>query len=36
VEEIRAALAGNLCKCGAYAEIVAAIQDVTASGRSGS
>jgi xanthine dehydrogenase YagT iron-sulfur-binding subunit len=35
-EEIRAWMSGNLCRCGAYDHIVAAIQDVaTATGSSG-
>ena len=29
-EEIRERMSGNLCRCGAYANIVAAIQDVAA------
>jgi xanthine dehydrogenase YagT iron-sulfur-binding subunit len=27
VEQIREYMSGNLCRCGAYASIVAAIQD---------
>lgn len=33
-EEIRERMSGNLCRCGAYANIVAAIEDVAAGGRS--
>ena len=33
-EEIRERMSGNLCRCGAYANIVAAIQDVAAGGNS--
>jgi len=32
-EEIRERMSGNLCRCGAYANIVAAIQDVAAEKR---
>ena len=31
-EEIRERMSGNLCRCGAYANIVAAIQDVADKG----
>lgn len=31
-EEIRERMSGNLCRCGAYANIVAAIQDVASGG----
>ena len=31
-EEIRERMSGNLCRCGAYANIVAAIQDVAGKG----
>lgn len=33
-DEIRERMSGNLCRCGAYANIVAAIEDVAAGGRS--
>ena len=33
-EEIRERMSGNLCRCGAYANIVAAIEDVAAGDRS--
>lgn len=33
-EEIRERMSGNLCRCGAYANIVAAIEEVAAGGRS--
>ncbi|NNM72381.1 (2Fe-2S)-binding protein [Enterovirga sp. DB1703] len=33
VEEIREYMSGNLCRCGAYVNIVAAIQQVLATGR---
>lgn len=32
-EEIRRAMAGNLCRCGTYSHIVEAIRDLTAGGR---
>ncbi len=32
-EEIRERMSGNLCRCGAYANIVAAISDVAENGR---
>ncbi|WP_395664460.1 (2Fe-2S)-binding protein [Methylocella sp.] len=32
-DEIREAMSGNLCRCGAYPNILAAIRDVLASGR---
>lgn len=35
-EEIRHYLAGNVCRCGAYPEIVRAVQSVAASRRAGS
>ena len=31
-EEVRERMSGNLCRCGAYVNIVAAIQDVAAAG----
>jgi xanthine dehydrogenase YagT iron-sulfur-binding subunit len=31
-EEIREFMSGNLCRCGAYPNIVAAIRDVTGRG----
>ena len=31
-EEIRERMSGNLCRCGAYANIVAAIRDVAEQG----
>ena len=34
-EEIRERMSGNLCRCGAYVNIVAAIGDVAASRASG-
>jgi xanthine dehydrogenase YagT iron-sulfur-binding subunit len=34
-EEIREHMSGNLCRCGAYPNIVAAIEDVMGSGRKG-
>ncbi|MDG5750621.1 2Fe-2S iron-sulfur cluster-binding protein [Qipengyuania sp. XHP0211] len=33
-EEIRERMSGNLCRCGAYANIVAAIEDVAGGGQS--
>jgi xanthine dehydrogenase YagT iron-sulfur-binding subunit len=33
-EEIRERMSGNLCRCGAYANIVAAIEEVAAGGHS--
>ena len=33
-EEIRERMSGNLCRCGAYANIVAAIRDAAAGGNS--
>ena len=33
-EEIRERMSGNLCRCGAYANIVAAIEEVAAGDRS--
>ena len=33
-EEIRERMSGNLCRCGAYANIVAAIEEVAAGGKS--
>lgn len=33
-EEIRERMSGNLCRCGAYANIVAAIEEVAAGGQS--
>jgi xanthine dehydrogenase YagT iron-sulfur-binding subunit len=34
VDEIREYMSGNLCRCGAYVGILAAIQDVAARKRS--
>ena len=34
-DEIRELMSGNVCRCGAYPNIVAAIEDVMASGRKG-
>ena len=31
-EEIREFMSGNLCRCGAYANIVAAVQDAASRG----
>ena len=31
-DEIRERMSGNLCRCGAYANIVAAIRDVASQG----
>ena len=33
--DVRECMSGNLCRCGAYANIVAAIQEIRASGQSG-
>jgi len=35
VEDIREYMSGNLCRCGAYVGIVAAIQQAAASGQVG-
>jgi xanthine dehydrogenase YagT iron-sulfur-binding subunit len=32
-DDVREAMSGNICRCGAYPGIVAAIQDVRQSGR---
>ena len=34
-DEIREAMSGNICRCGAYPNIVAAVEQVVASGRGG-
>ena len=34
-EEIREQMSGNICRCGAYPNIVAAVGEVVASGRGG-
>ncbi|WP_375459249.1 (2Fe-2S)-binding protein [uncultured Enterovirga sp.] len=34
-EEIREMMSGNLCRCGAYVNIVAAVQEVVAAGNGG-
>ncbi|HET8616593.1 MAG TPA: (2Fe-2S)-binding protein [Actinomycetales bacterium] len=35
VDEVRHALSGNLCRCGTYVSILAAVHDLVASARSG-